>query len=84
VVLSVIKKEADMKSLYHAYEAYERRVIRGEFDANPKKVVKLLTPREPLLAQFGDLLIHTGLRLKRRYAAAGKPMAWSPLTGSKP
>ncbi|MBE3067539.1 MAG: hypothetical protein IMZ73_08960 [Chloroflexi bacterium] len=72
-----------MKSLYNAYQAYERRVIRGELDNTPGIVVNRSAPREPLLAQFGDLLIHTGLRLKRRYAAS-KPMAWSPMTGSKP
>jgi hypothetical protein len=72
-----------MKSLYHAYEAYEHRVIRGEFDSIPRKAVKSAAPREPLLSRIGDLLIHTGLRLKRR-TAAGKPMAWSPMTGSKP
>lgn len=71
-----------MKSLYHAYETYERRIIRGELNTNPRKAVKRTTPREPLLAQVGDLLIHAGLKLKRRYAA-GKPMAWSPMTGSK-
>jgi hypothetical protein len=76
-------REDDMKSLYHAYEAYERRVIRGEFDTVSRKAAQPASPREPLLAQVGDLLIHTGLKLKRRYAA-GKPMAWSPLTGSKP
>jgi hypothetical protein len=83
MLLSFFEKEADMKSLYHAYEAYERRVIRGELDTIPRKAVKHPAPREPLLAQVGDLLIRTGLKLKRRYAA-GKPMAWSPLTGSKP
>jgi hypothetical protein len=72
-----------MKSLYDAYQAYERRVIRGEFDKTSRMTAKRSAPREPLLAQFGDLLIHAGLKLKRRYAA-GKPMAWSPLTGSKP
>ena len=71
-----------MKSLYHAYEAYERRVIRGELVSAPRKAFKRATPREPLLAQVGDLLIHTGLKLKRRYAT-GKTMAWSPMTGSK-
>ncbi len=71
-----------MKSLYTAYQAYERRVIRGELDNIPRVAAKRSAPREPLLAQVGDLLIHTGFRLKRRYAA-GKPMAWSPLTGSK-
>ena len=72
-----------MKSLYHAYQAYERRVIRGELDNSPGIAANRAAPREPLLAQFGDLLIHTGLKLKRRYAA-GKSMAWSPMTGSKP
>jgi len=72
-----------MKSLYHAYQAYERRVIRSELDNTPGKAVNRFAPREPLLAQVGDLLIHTGLRLKRRYAT-GKLMAWSPMTGSKP
>jgi len=72
-----------MKSLYNAYQAYERRVIRGEFDNAPGKAVNQPASREPLLVQFGDLLIRTGLRLKRRYAV-GKSMAWSPMTGSKP
>jgi hypothetical protein len=72
-----------MKSFYNAYQAYERRVIQGEFANTPRKAVNHSAPREPLLAQIGDLLIHTGLKLKRR-TAAGKPMAWSPMTGSKP
>lgn len=72
-----------MKSLYNAYQAYERRVLRGELDNTPGIAVNRSGPREPLLGQFGDLLIHTGLKLKRR-RAAGKPMAWSPMTGSKP
>lgn len=72
-----------MKSLYNAYQAYERRVIRGEFDHSPNKAQKRSSRREPLLAQLGDLLIHTGLRLKRLHAT-GKSMSWSPLIGSKP
>ena len=83
MLISLSRKEAEMKSLYHAYEAYERRFIRGEFDFYPKQAIKLTATSEPLMVQIGDLLIHTGLRLKRRYAA-GKPMAWSPLIGSKP
>jgi hypothetical protein len=71
-----------MKSLYDAYQAYERRVIRGEFDKTSRAAANRPALHEPLLAQVGDLLIRTGLKLKRRYAA-GKPMAWSPLTGSK-
>jgi hypothetical protein len=72
-----------MNSLHDAYQAYERRVMRGEFDKTPRKTPMQTAPREPLLERFGDLLIHTGMRLKRRHAA-GRPMAWSPMTGSKP
>ena len=72
-----------MKSLYHAYQSYERRAIRGELDAAPINTIRLPAWHEPLSALVGDLLIQAGLRLKRRYTA-GKPMAWSPLTGSKP
>jgi hypothetical protein len=71
-----------MKTYYDAYQAYERRVIRGEFDNSPRSAIKPTSPREPLLVKLGDLLINTGLKLKRRYAT-GKPMAWSPMTGSK-
>jgi len=72
-----------MKSLYNAYQAYERRVMRGELDNTRERAKKRSSTREPLLAQFGDLLIHTGQSLKRRQAA-GKPMAWSAMMGSKP
>ena len=72
-----------MKSIYSAYQVRERRVIRGELDITPRKAFKRTAPREPLLAQFIDLLIHTGLKLKQRYAA-GKPMAWFLMTGNTP
>ena len=72
-----------MTTLYDAYQAYERRVIRGEFSGTPKKTNRRPAPSEPIMEQLADLLIHTGLKLKRHYAA-GKSMAWSPLTGSKP
>jgi hypothetical protein len=72
-----------MKSHYQAYQAYEGRVIRGELDNDPRKAGNRPALHEPLLVQFGDLLIHTGIRLKRRHAA-GKPMVWSAMTGSKP
>jgi len=72
-----------MESLYHAYQAYERRAERGEFSTQrPKKVYIRYAYREPVLARVGDFLIRTGLKLKCRYAT-GKPMAWSPMTGSK-
>ena len=71
-----------MNSYYNAYQAYEQRAIRGEFDHTPGKTRKQSATCEPLLARVGDLLIHTGLKLKRRYAT-GKSMAWSPMTGSK-
>jgi hypothetical protein len=72
-----------MESLYHAYEAYERRVERGEFTAHkPENMFIRYSFREPFLARFGDFLIRTGMRLKCRYAA-GKSMSWSPMTWSK-
>ncbi len=82
MVLSLSKKKANMNSIYNAYQAYERRVTRGEFVTTLRTAGKSSTPPEPLLARVGDLLIHTGLKLKRRYAT-GKAMAWSPMTGSK-
>jgi len=72
-----------MKSLYSAYQAYEIRVIRGEMDGNAGKKTKQPEIHESLLARLGDLLIQAGMRLKRQQVA-GKPMAWSPLTGNKP
>jgi len=72
-----------MKSLYHAYQAYERRVGRGEFSPRCHvEAVNKSAVHEPILERFGDLLIRAGLKLKRR-SATGKPMAWSPMTGSK-
>jgi hypothetical protein len=78
----VFRKEADMKSLYNAYQAYERQVIRGEFYHIPDNTLKRSPRRESFLAQLGDLLIHTGLRLKRIYAT-DKSLAWSPMIGGK-
>jgi hypothetical protein len=71
-----------MKSLYHAYEAYERRVIRGEMCTKVWKPAVPPKSRKPLLVLVGDLLIRAGLKIKR-YQAAGKPMVLSPLTRSK-
>ena len=72
-----------MESLYHAYEAYERRVERGEFATRrPEKAYIRYSFQEPFLARFGDFLIRTGMRLKCRYAT-GKSMSWSPMTWSK-
>jgi hypothetical protein len=71
-----------MKSLYQAYEAYERRVIRGEYRNVYKKPCKNILQHESIMERLGDFLICTGLRLKHR-SLAGKPMAWTPMTGSK-
>jgi hypothetical protein len=72
-----------MESLYHAYEAYERRVMRGEFSTHRlKKTYIRYSYKEPFLARFGDFLIRTGMKLKCRYAT-GKALTWSPMTWSK-
>jgi len=71
-----------MKSLYHAYQAYERRSERGEFSGRSSGHPDLSLLPDSLLAQLGEFLIQTGLKLKRRHTA-GKSMAWSPMTGSK-
>ncbi|HTX91291.1 MAG TPA: hypothetical protein VMC09_08745 [Anaerolineales bacterium] len=71
-----------MKSLYHAYQAYERRTEKGEFSRRPSSYPSLSILPDSLLVQLGEFLIQTGLKLKRRHTA-GKSMAWSPMTGSK-
>ncbi len=43
-----------MESLYHAYEAYERRVMRGEFATHrSKKTYIRYMFKEPFLARVG-------------------------------
>ncbi len=73
-----------MDPFYHAYEAYEKRVMRGELSnpGTPNKNIHHYKYYETVLARFGDFLVRTGTRLKCRYAV-GKPMAWSPATRSR-
>ena len=71
-----------MKSFYHAYQCYENRAARGEFDRLPTPKASREALSKLLEVQFGNFLINAGLKLKR-HAGAGKTMAWSPLTGSK-
>ena len=71
-----------MEFFYNAYQAYERRVIRGEFSGrSPGAKPAGLASTEPFLARFGDFLISTGTRLKRHYLAE-KPLTWTPVTRS--
>jgi hypothetical protein len=63
-----------MNTLYKAYQAYERRIMRGEFYGPAYRPRKASTQREPLLAHMGNLLIRTGRRLIVRYTTS-KPMA---------
>jgi hypothetical protein len=63
-----------MNTLYKAYQAYERRIMRGEFYGPAYRPRKASAQQEPLLAHMGNLLIHTGRRLIVRYATS-KPMA---------
>jgi hypothetical protein len=71
-----------MNSLFDAYQAYERQVIRGEFNKVSGKTADRSVPREPLLVKIGDLLIQIGQKLKQRHST-GKPMTWSPVIGSR-
>jgi hypothetical protein len=71
-----------MKSLYHAYQAYERRVIRGEFLLARKTTPKAPATQIPLIEKLGDLFIQTGMRLKMR-GADRKVMTLSLAMGGK-
>jgi hypothetical protein len=56
-----------MESLYHAYQSYERQVIRGVFcTRRPRTATGLSFTFECLMANLGDMLIRVGHRLKRR------------------
>jgi hypothetical protein len=77
------REEVDMKSYYSAYLAYEKRVIRGEMEGNAGTITKNSPLRVSPLSMLANVFIRAGLKLKRQQAA-GNPMAWSHLTGSKP
>lgn len=71
-----------MQTYLHAYEAYENRLIRGEFTScqrTRRTPFPLLMVIEAVLA---DLLISAGHRLKS-HVTADRKMILSPLTGSK-
>jgi hypothetical protein len=69
-----------MQSLYHAYQCYERRVLRGElgkltpakFQPSPKVV------RLPFTYRLGDRLVQIGLKLKGQ-AQAGHALSSSTM-----
>ena len=74
-----------MKSIYHAYQTYERRVARGEMDCYgtspcPPRERSVRIPHEPFLARLGDTLIRTGMKLKRAQRA-GHAMPASTMAG---
>lgn len=71
-----------MISLLKAYQSYERRVQHGELDTLPKKTVKWSERGDLILAQFGELLIQAGLRLKRP-RASNRALSFSPMTGGR-
>lgn len=52
-----------MLSLYHAYQAYERRAARGELERIPASHRSALrSPRLALAFRAGGLLIRAGLK----------------------
>jgi hypothetical protein len=73
-----------MSSYYQAYQAYERRVQRGEFSTPSRAKLKSEPAQlQPLLARLGDWLILAGFKLKKRYTT-GTSMALSSSTWRKP
>lgn len=59
-----------MSSIYHAYQAYEQRVTRGEFDEMPGDHRKIIKPFKVKFSyRLGDWLIRTGLKLKHQTQA---------------
>ena len=79
----VTRNEAIMISLLNAYQSYERRIQRGELDTFSTKTVKWPGRRDLILAQFGELLIQAGMRLKH-HRASSQSLSFSPMTGGKP
>ncbi len=65
-----------MNSLYQAYQAYERRILHGELDT--RKPVTPRTIRFSFTYRLGDLLLHLGLKLKRR-ALAGHAITFATM-----
>jgi hypothetical protein len=69
-----------MQSYYHAYQSYERRILRGElgkitpakFQPSPNVV------RLPLTYRLGDRLVRIGLKLKGQ-ARAGHALSSSTM-----
>jgi hypothetical protein len=64
-----------MYALYHAYQAYERRMVRGELDrAAIAHRAKRGALRLPFAYRLGERLVCAGLKLQRR-ALAGHALA---------
>lgn len=59
-----------MNHLYHAYQTYERRVIRDEL-AIPSAAARVhQSPiRQPLAYRLGERLVRIGLKLQRQTRA---------------
>jgi hypothetical protein len=59
-----------MNSLYQAYQAYERRVSRGELTTHQVAVPQIsLLNRLPITYRLGKNLVRLGLKLERRALA---------------
>jgi hypothetical protein len=59
-----------MLSLYHAYQAYEKRLSRGEFSSAPSRARKAKEIHHlPFTFRLGNLLIRMGVKLMQRTQA---------------
>ena len=68
-----------MLSLYHAYQSYERRILRGELDSRLPREAPAYQRR--LAAGLGNVLIRAGAGLKRHYGCENS-LSCSSLTRS--
>ncbi len=65
--------------MYHAYQAYERRICRGELDRTPIALrTKRVAGRLPFAYRLGERLVRAGLKLQRR-ALAGHALAFTTM-----
>ncbi len=67
-----------MLSFYQAYQAYERRWMRGELAVSASRRAYLLCLCASFLLRLADRLARAGNALQRRYDLTASPFLSSP------